>query len=275
MKKRTILTSMAMTCLVAGADTVNFTTGEGYTAPSPLADYAGWSGSTGFVVNTSGTGTVGWSGPTSAMMNYENGASSSANTIEVSTQFRMTRVAGFGSGVFSRPVVSLSLETDAIGETADGLNDVQVTFSRLNSVTNYRLDFKNMTLGSADEAHSALFDQELMGIAVNGDTSDLLELKMVLYRGATETDWTADVSLYNVTDSIMLTQILNRSFSSTESYFNSTLYGAISGSSADADKLGIADRQIESFTIIPEPATMGLISLTTVGLLFFRRVFTP
>ena len=254
MKKSVVLLSMGLMAMAAGADTVNFTAAEGYTNPVALADYAGWSGSTGFVVNTSGTGTVDWSGPSSAMINYENGIVPAATNIEVSMQFRMTRTTGFGAGVAFRTVTALFLEMDAVGENAldDGSNDARVTLERLNTVTGYRIAFNNTTTGapSAGKFNGNAFDQSLMGIEAVGDVSDLLELKMVLHRGESRTNWTSDVILNNVTSNSVISEILDHPFNSPESYFTSPLYGAISGSSADDDLLGITDRQIESFTLV-------------------------
>ena len=272
MKKSMLLLSMGMLAMVAGADTVNFTTAEGYTTPGALTDYAGWSGGTTFTVNTNGTGTVDWDGSVaSAEMNYETGVAATAPTIELSMQFRMTRVAGWRNGI--KTITALFLETDAVGDDsiADGLNDTRVTIERVTAEA-YRIAFNNTTMGIG-KINGAYFNQSLLGIAAVDDVSGLLELSMVLHRGATAADWTSDTVLKNLTTDTVVSQILGEAFTSSAAYFDSTLYGAFSSSNVD-DGLGLSDRQIESFTVIPEPETLGMMGIASAGILFIRRILS-
>jgi hypothetical protein len=232
MKKIVTILSLAVMCMTSRANTVSFTAAEGYTSGA-LTNFAGWSGSSNFVVNSSGSGTVSWNtNVASSQMNYTIGVATNAPGIETSMQFRMTRVAGYIAGG-ARSITALLIEKDAVGDNTvtDGLNDTRALFERTDA-TNYRLSFMNATTGGNTIVTSSVFDQALLGILANGDTSGLLELKLVLHRGATTNDWKADAILKNLTTDTVLAQVLNQSFTSTASYFTNTLYGTFSSGAA-------------------------------------------
>ncbi len=254
-------------CMVSVADTVGFTVGEGYTIPAQLTTYPDWNGNALFMVNTNGTGTVEPSATSqNIVMNNMNGVASSATTVETSIQFRFT-VANAAYSGGAKPLIGVQLET---GTTQTGLvsDDVRAMIQRT-AVTSYQLVLNDLT-GPLQQFKPLSFNDDLISIFAGGDTSDLLELKLVLNRGVDEMDWTADASLFNIDTGLTVTETIGNAIDTPEAYFNSTLYGGFFNGTSDGS-MQVSGRQIESFTVIPEPATLGMIGLVSAGLLIVRR----
>ncbi len=249
MKKTVTILAMAALCMVCGAETVNFTPGEGYTIPARLTTCAGWSGSAGFTVNTNGAGTVDWTG-NYIQMNYEKGMAASFPRVETSIQFRMNQAAGYTSGL--KPLIGLQMEKDAVGNSLirDGLNDVRCYLQRTGAAT-FNLAFDNTTAGKPERILLPGFKQELLGIAGADDSSDLLELTLRLHRGATAQEWRADIVLKNIDTDEMVSQKSGHRFQTPAGFFSGPLYAAFNSGLSDDSGIGVANRRIESFSVSP------------------------
>lgn len=268
MNKGLMILSISALCMLSVADTVNFTAGEGYSAGA-LNNHADWAGYVNYTVDPSGTGTaLPVAVDANKQITFQNGIASSATTLEVSTQFRFTvTTASYAAG--ARAVMGVQFEAEA-GKSQTGLvsDDVRAFILKTGVVT-YQLVLNDLTAG-LQQFKPLVFSDDLIGIFGGGEVTDLLELKLMLNRGVDENDWTASASLFNMDTGLMVSETLGNAIDTPAAYFNSTLYGGVFSGSSDSS-LSIIDREFETFTVIPEPATLGLIGFLSTGLLVIRR----
>jgi hypothetical protein len=137
---------------------------------------------------------------------------------------------------------------------------------------NARLESNNLT-GFADD-QSAFADEGLLGLDYNSNSdldSDSLRLSLELERGTDETDWTATVTVLNLTTPGTIGTFTESGFTTTADFFNGVTngYAGLNTANLDVDSLTATNFTV---TAIPEPSTLMLSFVALMGaLLTFRR----
>ncbi|MDF7825554.1 PEP-CTERM sorting domain-containing protein [Pontiellaceae bacterium B12227] len=123
------------------------------------------------------------------------------------------------------------------------------------------------SLGLTDnDDNKVIFNGTDIGITgLGNDVSDSLKLTTTLTRGTT--GWDLLTVLENIDSSFTTSYSANGIGDLTD-----TLVGAVAGGQNDANSVTM-DRTVSQMTVIPEPATLGLITAFGGGILIIRRRF--
>ena len=123
--------------------------------------------------------------------------------------------------------------------------------------------------------HSANFGMGVLGFSAMGQTSDWLRVTTSIAwqsnDSTTTSVWSVDTTLFNIVSNSAVashstTVGVGAAFDGTES-----AYGAMSVGQYSA--LGTEELTVRNITVIPEPATLGMLSAVGAGILFIRRRF--
>lgn len=226
---------------MTNAASTDFSSAEGYVS-GELRNHTDWGGSTGFTVDTNGTGSVTLDDDSSWNKIIHQAGMSSNETYSVGIRFS-----------FSRDAVALSadktfLTLELFEEPVTGAGRLAVQVKRLGSNSEkYKLNFWESTGASSTGGNSAEFDETELGFEDAFDTaSDDLWLQLTLTRGADAASWTALGVISNLTAGTEVMRYAPPVFDTSEAYFSNTLYGVILSADRQLNS-HVANRVIDRF----------------------------
>jgi hypothetical protein len=283
MKKQIAGFSVLAAAFFTQAAVVNFTAAEGYSGdgsswPSRLSNQtnttdAGWietvGGGTGrFRVDSNGSGSVNIDGDVGYNKGvYQQGLSASQSTYTAAVGFRFDRSTDELAS--NRKILAVEFT-----EAASGGNRLAMQVERMSGANSakYRLSFWDNTGSSNTSQADGWSDESDWGFADALDaTSDALRLELTLSRGVDASSWSAVGVLQNLDTGFSVTNTVAL-FDTSAAYFTDPLYAVMNSADKDADA-NISNRVIDQFevTAIPEPVTLGLLTMGSAGLLIGRR----
>lgn len=257
---------LAGLALNVNATLIEFTADEGFTNGGGLNWHDDWNGSPANTVDTTGTGsavmsTEGWD-----FSRYNRGVT--GESVSFSSTFRFTHTSGTPSGIKN------VFGVDVCDESTVNSTYLSADFRRAGA---HWYDLKifggNGITGGND---SGGFHESAIGINEgNGDyDSDLLKITTTVTRGTFATDWAMTIVLSNLTTGLEIEALTDTSIAVDAAFHaSSVLYGGINSMNSDADSLATG-RHVESFEVIPEPATLGLFAISSAGIIMFRKVLS-
>lgn len=246
MKKLWILVAGALVASTVSATLVHFTPDEGYVQGEDLTDDANWAGNYGGFKIGSDSNLVPNADFKGNIFNEEVPVSS-GQTVESSIVFSFTDQSVRGANAY---LVSIAAFTNV---SLTGSMQYKAYFRR-SGADNYVV---GLDLGS----QTFIADPNL-GVELPNDVdlvSDTLKLTMKIVSGASSDTVTAILE--------NLDTGFSESYSSTAAKLDSLYFGLMSEKAS-----GEMDMSIDSFEVIPEPATLGMVGISSVCMLLLRRL---
>lgn len=283
MKQWMIGFSVLAAALFAQATVVDFTAAEGYSGAGTTGVWAeslhaqGGGKSTwiesswgSFAVDSS-AGVVQTVSTGFKKAFYNQALSSGQSAYTVGVKFTFDRDAAQIADQADLMSVELTESYDPIG------NRIALSMQRQKDANSgkYRLTFYENTGLNNSFGNAGWSDETVWGFADAADTtSDDLWLEMTVYRGADASSWTVSGLLSNLTTgaSVELATTDIGSFDTSSAYFSNSLYGGFGNGEHESDG-NFSNRVIDQFevTAVPEPVTLGLLTMGSAGLLVGRR----
>ncbi|MGE4489362.1 MAG: hypothetical protein AB7E95_07460 [Kiritimatiellales bacterium] len=172
----------------------------------------------------------------------------------------------------SGAVTYFALDFTDTADYSTSANRVAVQLQRTDS--GWRLQFAEELGTDTNYDNADIADESLLGFSTENADSDELWLQMTLYRGANDSSWTASCTLSNMITGQIVSSIDSGPFDLT-SDFSDGVYAAMNKCLSNWSA-GVTDRTVESFevSVVPEPTTVSMFFVSSLGLILFRHIVT-
>ncbi len=263
MKKLALLGVVAMVATAQSA-IISFTSGEGF-SDGALNGQQGWNAEAGWVVDSTGAGKV------ATTVNSEIAVLNQAVTLTTGQSYGLSVNFQFGGTVYSTPTAyvyaflsGLKVGSDATQVATGNASAADANVQIILNTDTYRLLNNFSVITGANN---------ITGTQLN--PGDVLQYDYNLTLGADAASTFYTVRLQNLTDG-------TDTGTGTITGVDATIYAALTGSGAygffqtinpSTGASGLAGAQVNSITVIPEPATLGLVAAMGGAVLFIRRRF--
>lgn len=250
--------------LFSEAQTISFTSGEGYT-DAVLGTQNSWvtsgAGASGAVVSTAGSGTLTLSSNNATVYDpYKY----NSDTLSISTDFTVTTSAASSSGAVA---FRLGFTTQTTGTATDYY---AVNFVRSAGGSWYLNLTDNTGTTTGTSPNSTLSTGTTVGFsgANVAGTSSPLTLTLNLNKGVDSSSWSSSAYLYN--GSTLLTSLTGSSIDSSAAFYSNSLSGFVFAS-AFGTAGAVSSVSFDTLTVVPEPATNVMLVLGVMGLIMIAN----
>lgn len=273
MKNKTVILFVGI--LLAGtasmATVVDFTAAEGYQSGELVwAPGQGlWKGNTGYTISTNPPGVVTMNSTGSYQKVVYGSGATSGKGYNVGITFSFDR-ANTTLGADAQ-VLSVGF-SDLFGITPNG--NLEVCLVRTSAdATKYKLQFAD-TSGTTINLFSTTFLETALGFDTPADaSSDKLWMGLSVTKTATTDTWTGLMVVSNLTTGVTVATMDVGTFTTAGTFYSGTMYAAMNSKAAQTTSF-TSNRAIDqiSLDVIPEPTSVGLFVVSSVGILVMRRL---